>query len=261
MTSAGETGFYGKLPCRGDFLQRRAPNEFVEVWDAWLQSCIHASKEALQDEWLDRYLTGPIWRFALSAGACGAGAYAGVLVPSVDRVGRYFPLTIVAPLTDDHCPLDVACSSTPWFEAAEALALDALAAETLDIDQFDEQVAQLGQPFAADAASESASLTSALHASAFPAHTANWRAPLGAAHSLQRAVNGLAWRELSRSLHPAAVWWTDGSNAVGASWLSTQGLPEARAFTAMLSGDWTGSNWTSLEPQSPVTPHPSLLNG
>ncbi|MDE2050717.1 MAG: type VI secretion system-associated protein TagF, partial [Gammaproteobacteria bacterium] len=36
-----ETGFYGKLPCRGDFMQRRAPQEFVDVWDAWLSECLH----------------------------------------------------------------------------------------------------------------------------------------------------------------------------------------------------------------------------
>ncbi len=179
--TSNETGFYGKLPCRGDFLQRRAPLPFVDVWDAWLQECMHASKEQLQDAWLDTYLTGPVWRFVLDAGVCGDQSYAGILVPSVDRVGRYFPLTVVAPLAAGHCPLDVACGANAWFEAAEALVLDALEAETLDIDAFDESVARLSEPLAAATASESTSLMHALSSSAFPLQAARWHVPLESA--------------------------------------------------------------------------------
>ena len=209
--TANGVGFYGKLPCRGDFLQRRAPLPFVDVWDAWLQECLHASKEQLQDAWLDAYLTGPVWRFVLDAGVCGDDRYAGILVPSVDRVGRYFPLTVVAPLEADHCPLDVACGASAWFEAAEGLVLDALEAETLDIDAFDESVARLGVPLAAERSSESS------------------------AQSLQRAINVFAYPEMSRALKPLTLWWTEGSQALRASCLTLQGLPEARAFAAMLS--------------------------
>lgn len=209
--TANGVGFYGKLPCRGDFLQRRAPMPFVEVWDAWLQECLHASKEQLQDAWLDAYLTGPVWRFVLDAGVCGDDRYAGILVPSVDRVGRYFPLTVVAPLEAGHCPLDVACGASAWFEAAEGLVLDALEAETLDIDAFDESVARLGEPLAAERANESS------------------------AQSLQRAINVFAYPEMSRALKPLTLWWTEGSQALRASCLTLRGLPEARAFAAMLS--------------------------
>ena len=247
MTSAtNDIGFYGKLPCRGDFLQRRAPSPFVEAWDAWLQECLHASKEHLGDAWLDAYLTGPVWRFVLDAGVCGDASYAGVLVPSVDRVGRYFPLTVVAQLGAGQCPLDVACGAGAWFEAAEALVLDALEAETLDIDVFDERVAQLREPLTAEHASESTALVHALADSAFPSQAARWHVPLQSAQSLQRAVNALAYREMNRGLNPLTLWWTEGSKALGASWLALRGLPEAPAFVAMLSGDWAGSSWTSL---------------
>lgn len=257
MTDAtNEIGFYGKLPCRGDFLQRRAPLPFVEVWDAWLQQCMHASKEQLQDAWLDAYLTGPVWRFVLDAGVCGDSSYAGVLVPSVDRVGRYFPLTVVAQLGAGHCPLDVACGASAWFEAAEALVLDALEAEALDIESFDEGVARLREPLAAENASESASLMHALSDSAFPLQPDRWHVPLESAQSLQRAINVLAYREMSRGLKPLTLWWTEGSKALGASWLSLRGLPEAPAFAAMLSGNWAGSSWTSL-PRA--TSHQSLV--
>jgi type VI secretion system protein ImpM len=240
-----EVGFYGKLPCRGDFLQRRAPQEFVDVWDAWLQECIHASREQLQDSWLQTYLTGPVWRFAFASGVCGSAAYAGFLVPSVDRVGRYFPLTVIAQLDAAHSPLHVACSSAAWFDAAEALVLDALQAEALDFDTFDEQIALLRDQVATDDASESAQLVNTLKSSDFPAQPVRWHVPLEGAASLQGAINALAYRELSRAIQPLAIWWTQGSEAVRPSWLTTPGLPEAHAFVAMLSGDWAGGEWMS----------------
>jgi len=107
MQTATAVGFYGKLPCNGDFLQRRVPQEFIDVWDPWLQECIHASREALREDWLNAYLTSPVWRFVLAEGVCGSGAYAGVMLPSVDRVGRYFPLTIVAQLNVDDGVLEI----------------------------------------------------------------------------------------------------------------------------------------------------------
>lgn len=235
MDTANGIGFYGKLPCRGDFLQRRAPMPFVDVWDAWLQECMHASKEQLQDAWLDAYLTGPVWRFVLDADVCGEDSYAGILVPSVDRVGRYFPLTVVAQLAAGQCPLDVACDASAWFEAAEALVLDALEAETLDIDAFDESIARLGEPLAMERARESSSLMHALPGNEAPMHSTRWQVPLESARSLQRAINVFAYREMSRAMEPLTLWWTEGSQRLHASWLTMRGLPEARAFASMLS--------------------------
>jgi type VI secretion system protein ImpM len=241
-----EVGFYGKLPCRGDFLQRRVPQEFVDVWDAWLQESLHETRTRLQDAWLNTYLTGPVWRFALSGGVCGDKSYLGILVPSVDRVGRYFPLTVVAQLEPRDCLLSVACGSHGWFAAAEALVLDALQAEALDFDTFDEQIALLRERLDPTSAAESSQLLSLLGSSTFPAEFTKWRIPLVTADSLQTALNVLAHREISRYLAPLAIWWTEGSNALAASWLCTRGLPDTVGSVAMLTGDWAGTNWASV---------------
>ncbi len=107
VTASATVGFFGKLPCRGDFVRRRVPDEFVSAWDEWLQQCLTQSREQLVnawgDRWRDAYLSGPIWRFVLAEGVCGTGAYAGVVMPSVDRVGRCFPLTIVTQWADTAC--------------------------------------------------------------------------------------------------------------------------------------------------------------
>ena len=141
MPAIPQTGFYGKLPCRGDFMQRRTPQGFVDVWDAWLQECLHESRRQLGERWLETYLTSPIWRFVLAEGICGESAYAGVMLPSVDRVGRYFPLTLISPLEPGSCLLEAACATgRAWFDAAEALALKALDAGDLDVQAFDAEV-------------------------------------------------------------------------------------------------------------------------
>ena len=237
-------GFYGKLPCRGDFLQRRAPQDFVDVWDAWLQEGLHESRQRLQEAWLNNYLTGPVWRFALSAGICGSGAYAGVLVPSVDRVGRYFPLTLLAQLTAEDCLLAVACGMSAWFEAAETLAIEAVGAEALDFDTFDEQVALLRERLDRDALVESTQLSQSL--CDFSGDAARLHVPLRTVDSLQGAVNVYAWREMSRTLQPLALWWTQGSGAVAPSWLATRGLPGAHASVAMLTGEWARAEWSTM---------------
>jgi type VI secretion system protein ImpM len=249
MQTATAVGFYGKLPCNGDFLQRRVPQEFIDVWDPWLQECIHASREALREDWLNAYLTSPVWRFVLAEGVCGSGAYAGVMLPSVDRVGRYFPLTIVAQLNVDDCVLEIACDcAQQWFTSAEALALGALEAADLDLVTFDTQVASLADQMGPYDTVEAVYLRGLMQQSEFGRRPAEWHVPLRSAQSLQRAINVFAARELARTLRPLALWWTDGSNAIAPSWLCNRGLPPPARFVSMLAADWARAGWVSLDP-------------
>lgn len=89
-----QIGWFGKMPAMGDFAQRRLPPEFVRGWDQWIQSGLADSRAALGAAWQELYLTFPIWRFVLPPGWFGATGWCGILMPSVDRVGRHFPLTV-----------------------------------------------------------------------------------------------------------------------------------------------------------------------
>ena len=91
-------GWYGKFPGLGDFSQRRLPADFVAPWDAWLQAGITHSKVALGSNWLDSYLTAHIWHFVLMPEVVDSQCWAGVWMPSVDKVGRYFPFTLAVAL-------------------------------------------------------------------------------------------------------------------------------------------------------------------
>lgn len=238
----GTAGFYGKLPSLGDFITRRLPAPFVQPWDLWLRGSLAASQTQLAQDWLDHYLTSPLWRFALSRGIAGQTGWAGVLMPSVDRVGRYFPLTLAAPLAPGANPFRSLCAPE-WFERAEAIALSGLA-DDFDLDGFDAQVLALGTPAwgtepqwaeQADAGDRLGSLDA-------------WRLEVHSPAHLMDACPNLLAHALGELFFAYSLWWTSGSERVAPSLLACQGLPAPEGFAALLGGDWTGAGWQRLGP-------------
>ena len=245
MTGAVGIGFYGKLPSHGDFLRRRVADGFVGVWDAWLQECISASRSALGDAWLDVYLTSPAWRFACAAGACGPAPVVGVMVPSVDRVGRYFPLTIVAQLPVDAPLFTAATKAEGFFEQVERLLIDTLGADVVDFDRFDEQLLMLGQEL--ELISPTLVRLEAGAAEVLDHHHDGWQVPIGSASNLGSALEQLMTHRLSELYEPLVLWWTDGSSKVEPSCLITKGLPHPDSFAALLDGSWAPRRWQSVD--------------
>lgn len=119
-------GAYGKIPAVGDFFRLAPPSGFVRVWDAWLQEILLDAQGAYGADFDTHYMTAPIWRFTLPRGVAGTEKVMGVMMPSVDRVGRRFPLTLVqavstsGPASADHL------GANTIFEQLEDLALMAL---------------------------------------------------------------------------------------------------------------------------------------
>jgi type VI secretion system protein ImpM len=147
-------GWFGKLPALGDFASRRLPESFLAPWDHWLQQALVASREALGERWLDIYLNAPIRRFWIAPGLLGQGGWAGVLTPSVDRVGRHFPLTIAVALgAADPGSLAQVMAARSWFDRIEALALQVLNL-TFSVEQLEEGLAGAAFPLS-DMAPES----------------------------------------------------------------------------------------------------------
>ena len=135
MKTTAVIGFYGKLPMQTDMLSGNLPVEFITPWHNWLQTALAASREDLGWSWLNSYLTTPIWRFVLSAGLCGDSAWAGILMPSVDKAGHYFPLTVVAPFAQSQSLPCLFTLGNDWFEQLEAAALSGLE-DNIDLAQF-----------------------------------------------------------------------------------------------------------------------------
>ncbi|MCG6657481.1 type VI secretion system-associated protein TagF [Halomonas campisalis] len=228
-------GFHGKLPCRGDFVRRRVAGDFLAVWDPWLSRCLHDAHQRLGEGWLDAYLTSPLWRFALSAGVCGETPATGVLMPSVDAVGRYYPLTLVGGLPEGSSLFGLAVQEGGWFEELEALAMSVLEEETAhDLERFDEAVRVHGErlhPWVADDASQllaplqgPACITLESLGQLVPALLAMQQALLGHRQGF-------------------SLWWTEGSHRVPPCLLLQAALPTPDRFAAMLDGEWQRHGW------------------
>ena len=239
-----EVGFYGKLPSHGDFLRRRVSDAFVAVWDGWLQECTAASRAILGDRWLDVYLTSPAWRFACAPGTCGESPVVGIMVPSVDRVGRYFHLTFATELPPGASVVAAASALAPFFDAAEQLAVETLAADHVDFEHFDDAVAGLRQHLAgleARGAMMADPSAAALLDAAGP-----WHMPLATPPRLAPLFEALLAQRLAALYDPLVLWWTEGSENVEPSLLFSKGLPRPESFAALLDGAWTAHQWQSV---------------
>jgi type VI secretion system protein ImpM len=238
-----EVGLYGKLPSHGDFLRRRASDVFVSVWDAWLQDCMAASRSALGDRWLDVYLTSPAWRFTGGAGTCGAAPVIGLMVPSVDRVGRYFPLTIVAELPAHASPIAAVTGAASFFERAERLMIETLEADYVDFESFDQHVVHLADELAFVSRPPRVVFDRAAAAVLNGDPQACWQLPIGSAEELAPAFEQLLSHRLSATYDPLMIWWTGGSSIVEPSCLIARGLPSPDTFAALLDGSWLQHQW------------------
>lgn len=149
MSLVAPPGWHGKLPALGDFASRRLDSHFLDPWDAWLAQGMLALREQLGADWLSAYLASPSWRFLLMpgvlAGEPGAQAWAGVLMPSVDRVGRYFPFTLVQPLGESLVSIPQMPALWRWLGRLDDVAADALH-EDWDIERLEAELARLEAP-------------------------------------------------------------------------------------------------------------------
>jgi len=230
-------GFFGKLPSHGDFVSRRLSREFLHVWDQWLQRCIGESKATLGDDWLNVYLTSPIWRFAMTSGVCDGESHVGLLMPSVDRVGRYFPLSIVAAMPGSASPLSIANAAGEWFQQAEALLLSVLDENAPAFDAFDTSVELMTlDPIGVDS-------TTDVGIDQNGSTARSWRTSIPDGISFAAVACRLADRIIVDQLGPYSIWWTEGSASVAPSLLVTKVLPDPTQFVAMLSGTRIPQEW------------------
>jgi type VI secretion system protein ImpM len=117
-------GLSGKLPARGDFVRETLPRDFTDAWDAWWDRSLACMRRRPREEWTASWLEAPVWRFVLPPGLCGSRGVLGLWLPSVDRAGRYFPLTIAAVASIDWAPHVGAMTS--FLAASEQAGRDAL---------------------------------------------------------------------------------------------------------------------------------------
>lgn len=218
-------GWYGKLSSLGDFAQRRLPPHWLNTCDAWLSTSMRSGSEQLGERWLQVYLTAPLLRFAWAPGVIDAQWWFGLLMPSCDSVGRYFPLVLTQPRArppEDRIALD---HLELWYERLAQAATNTLNGSNGTIE----------------------ALESALH-DAPPWPTPGHHVVSSARPSIQREHFRLARHEtLSTWLHTVAagdlvkrlagctVWWRVGEPSEEDAIDIVSGLPDGPQFVALLA--------------------------
>jgi type VI secretion system protein ImpM len=237
--AVGDTGLFGKLPSQGDFVARGLRSDFVQPWDAWLQQWIAHSRTALGEQWEKLYQEAPIWRFLIPAGVCGNSAWAGLLQPSVDRVGRYFPLTVAAELPSDLDVLETMSAAYTWYDAIEREAAAAFQSE-VRLESLEERLLATRFPLAAVVSKDVAEDTLPLAERVVSA--------LKVAAGSTGDLNGarLALRELQINVgHAHCVWAHTSSPLIERVLLVSRSLPEPQLCCAFLDGRWDVHGWGS----------------
>lgn len=238
-------GCYGKIPALGDFLSRNLPATFVDSWDGWIRR-VMASCARADDGWTERYLSAPIWRFALAPGTVGDTGRTGIMVPSVDRIGRCYPLTVVADLPAELSAIDVATAWEEGFERAEVLALGAID-RALDAETFVARVAALSAPSLV--AGPADSIAGRWTAPPAPGATRGGfgvrmpGAPTGQAEG-RALMASLALPVLAEAVGGYSLWWHLGWEDRPPATALFVGLPPPEAACGMLLGDWENWGWS-----------------
>jgi type VI secretion system protein ImpM len=140
-------------------------------------------------------------------------------MPSVDRVGRYFPLTLMAPIETPSSGAHLE-ALLGWLHRLDDAAADALH-EDWSVDTLEAELARLAPPsFAADAPAEPLDANRALSLASFAPGS---RAEMARAMALGAA--GL-W---TRQAHGLSFWLAEAADAPPRM-LTCRGLPRGDRF-------------------------------
>jgi type VI secretion system protein ImpM len=219
MTDAlrASIGLFGKIPSKRDFVTLNMPNRLLNPWEVWLQDGMTEGAIAMELAWREAFLVAPVWRFWLG-GDCGAGRRIGVMMPSMDAAGRYFPLTIFMRAEEgDTLPAPAADPQEESFAGLEAAALSALD-DGATLDLLIASLCGVPDPRKLPAGLALEVVSDML--SAVPAADA-----AAAVATLQDA-----------QLDQASFWWTAGGGAFPPAAYAAEGLPSPRDFQAFVMG-------------------------
>ena len=119
-------GLFGKIERQTRFHRDRDAAQFSRSLGAVGAGLAVCKPPPARPDWQKAFLTAPVWRFWLGAAICGA-TVAGAIMPSLDGVGRYYPLTLHAVTDADALlPPPGIDPQDEWFAAAEEFLLSTL---------------------------------------------------------------------------------------------------------------------------------------
>jgi type VI secretion system protein ImpM len=219
-----EFGYFGKLPTLGDFIHQVLPQDFANGFHEWLQLSMANARESLGDEFLTYYLNCPSWKFIMAPGVCGAQAVAGLTIPSVDRVGRYFNFTLATMLAVEANPIAYVMANRAGFKALEQLALDILEAD-YSKEQVELEVREAALKFQASQA-----VKSKVEFESNYLHTS-----LDQPRPFADQASALLSYLLTEKMGDISVWWYGQEGQTTSNMVVCQGMPSRNAYLRLLT--------------------------
>ncbi len=126
-------GLFGKLPQKRDFVSVNLPHAVLNPFETWLQQAVAASRNDMGRTWENYYMVAPIWHFWLGPEIFGT-TVAGALMPSVDQVGRYFPLSILYVADQgERLPPPLLAPMDDWYAQIDQRLLSVLGDHPVDV--------------------------------------------------------------------------------------------------------------------------------
>ena len=205
-------GYFGKVPMRGDFITHGLPVSFTEPWHQWIKQSLSSAKQQLGDDWMTHYLTTPIYHYVLSSDIYGGRTWLGVIMPSVDSAGRYYPMTLCRSFTSEDSPLVLLNKFRHWLEEAEKLLLSTLN-QNATLEIFEQEFKRL-----AISAEEKQQATINIE--------------------LEKRIDTLLFETYS-------LWSTQGSELITPTLLIANSLPKHQTVVAFMDGRWEKWGWFS----------------
>jgi len=225
-TVQNEFGYFGKLPTVGDFIHQVLPQDFATCFHEWLQLSMAQARESLGDEFLTYYLNCPSWKFITSPGICGSQAVAGITIPSVDQVGRYFNFTLATVLAVETNPIAYVMANRAGLNAMELLALD-----ILDSDYSTEQVEMKVR--------ETSLQFQALHSaqSEVEVNSDHFRISLDQPLPFANQASTLLSHLVTEKLGNFSVWWYGQEGQTMSNMVVCRGMPSPDIYEQLLTLD------------------------
>lgn len=220
-------GWYGKLSSLGDFAQRRLPAPWVQACDAWLSGAMRSGREQLGDRWLDVYLTAPLLRFAWAPGVVDGRWWFGLLMPSCDSVGRYFPLVIAHPRMrppEDRIALD---HLELWYEHLAQAAMGTLNDGAAAVDALEAALNDV-PPWPTPGSGPAVVARQDVHSQ---------QLRVGRDAPLSQWLHVFAAQEMVSRLAGCSVWWRVTEAGTHNAIDIVQGLPDGNGFVKLMTSN------------------------
>ncbi len=237
---------YGKLPLQGDFIYQ-LPESFTGIWDKWLQQGLAYSQDYFTQNWKAVFQQSHSLYFFLAPEICGDKAWLGIMMPSYDKVGRNFPITLAVEL-----PLQVGYelleseAINAWLQHLERAIKKLFRERNLSsLDDFQKSLAVFKL---------SIEVKNSHDETQQPLIKTNYYYQGNNQHEKDKFYDYIKQHFLKNRLQKGFCLWA--SNHSPMSRLFSSGLPPKELFSAFLDRDYEGWGWKSVFPDDEKTIRP-----